>query len=112
MAFDHDAEIRILGEDLFQESGIVSQSIARVGPDIALVVVEESVLGLLRQYFLAGQPGRASWRRWRRRWRADRYGNGSRIVTPRTSGGQGVAGSASRKYLPLALALYSADALA
>src|SRR6202035_618069 len=42
----------------------------------------------------------------------NRYSNGSRIVAPRTSGGQGVAGSASRENLSLALALDGADALA
>src|SRR5689334_13663029 len=39
MAFHHDGEIRILREDLFQQSRVVGQSIAGVGTNVALVVI-------------------------------------------------------------------------
>src|SRR5690348_14904506 len=41
MAFHHDAEVRILRKDLFQESRVVRQSIAGIGTDIAFVEIKE-----------------------------------------------------------------------
>src|ERR1700693_1576806 len=49
VAFHDDGEVRILGEYLLQESGVLSQRIARVRPDIALVVIKEGILRLALQ---------------------------------------------------------------
>jgi hypothetical protein len=49
MAFHHDGEIRVLREELFQKPGVVRESLTSIGPDVALVVIEESILRLLLQ---------------------------------------------------------------
>src|SRR5215469_15078672 len=71
VAFHHDRSAGEIGQDALERSRVARQCVARVGADVALVIVEISVLHVAQEPLFQGLGDRR--RRWWRRRRRSRH---------------------------------------
>src|ERR1017187_7361659 len=112
MALDVDGLAGEIVQDRLQRGGVLRENARGVATNIGLIVVEVSVLHVLRDALLNGDDRlNLSGRRWGRRRRRHVDRGRARDGPTRTGGGQRIGGGIARRHAIAAGALHGADAL-